>query len=512
MVLAASGASSSTSKTLQAAPSTLHMGLDGYVWWIGVVENRKDPLKLGRAQVRIHAWHTADKAAMPTETLPWAQAVQPINATHGNVVPPKEGTTVVGFFMDGKEGQIPVMTGILNGIPSEKVPSSKGFSDPGTDLESRPKLPGQQQASTYPVKINEPMTINLARNEMLEGANSYIDIRDVTRIKTVVTATSLIPDISSLVKAITLPIPGLSSFIGALGGIVSGLTSGLVGSISGTIGNITSGITSGLSGITGSISGSVTGAIGSATSGISGAVGGTLNNAVTNISGAATGAINNVTGQITGSIENAVGGAVGGVTQSIDSTISGASESLQQAVNGFNIPQNLSSDLKNIVNDLKLPSLVNFSSSSTSTWEEPKSPYNAQYPYNVVTQTESGHITEYDDTPGAERIHIRHRTGTYDEMQPDGSKVTHVFGNNYHIVAKDENILISGVCNITVNGDANFLIRKNMRHVVEGDAVYEFKKGLRITVGENLIVENGGDFIHGTVGTQTWASNIYTFK
>jgi hypothetical protein len=51
-----------------------------------------------------------------------------------------------------------------------------------------------------------------------------------------------------------------------------------------------------------------------------------------------------------------------------------------------------------------------------------------------------------------------------------------------------------------------------MRHVVEGDAVYEFKKGLRITVGENLIVENGGDFIHGTVGTQTWASNIYTFK
>ena len=435
MVLAASGASS-TSKTLQASPSTLHMGLDGYVWWIGIVENRKDPLKLGRAQVRIHAWHTADKAAMPTETLPWAQAVQPINATHGNVVPPKEGTTVVGFFMDGKEGQIPVMTGILNGIPSEKVPSSKGFSDPGTDLESRPKLPGQQQASTYPVKINEPMTINLARNEMLEGANSYIDIRNITRAKSVTTATALIPDVSSLAKSFTLPslstlqLPEISDLTGALEG--------------------------------------------------------ELNNAVSGLQSQVTGQIASAQAQL----------------QQVQSI----------ADNVLSIPDNLDTELQNIVNDLNFKSLSSFIPKSEPTWEEPPTPYDADYPYNIVSQTESGHVTEIDDSPGAERIHVRHRTGTYDEMQPDGSRVTHVFGNNYHIVAKDENVTISGVCNITINGDANLYVKKNLRQVVEGDAVMEFKKNLRVTVGENFIIENGKDFVHGAGGTQTWSSNIYTFK
>lgn len=435
MVLAASGASS-TSKTLQASPSTLHMGLDGYVWWIGVVENRKDPLKLGRAQVRIHAWHTADKAAMPTETLPWAQAVQPINATHGNVVPPKEGTTVVGFFMDGKEGQIPVMTGILNGIPSEKVPSSKGFSDPGTDLESRPKLPGQQQASTYPVKINEPMTINLARNEMLEGANSYIDIRNITRAKSVTTATALIPDVSSLAKSFTLP--SLSSL------------------------------------------------------------------QLPEIS------------DLTGALEGELNSAISGLQSQVTGQIASAQAQLQQvqsiADNVLSIPDNLDTELQNIVNDLNFKSLSSFIPKSEPTWEEPLAPYDADYPYNIVSQTESGHVTEIDDSPGAERIHVRHRTGTYDEMQPDGSRVTHVFGNNYHIVAKDENVTISGVCNITINGDANLYVKKNLRQVVEGDAVMEFKKNLRVTVGENFIIENGKDFVHGAGGTQTWSSNIYTFK
>jgi hypothetical protein len=133
-----------------------------------------------------------------------------------------------------------------------------------------------------------------------------------------------------------------------------------------------------------------------------------------------------------------------------------------------------------------------------------------------------------DDTPGAERIHVRHRSGTYDEMQPDGSRVSHIFGNGYHIVAKDQNITISGVCNITVNGDANFYVKKNLRSVVEGDAVMEFKKNLKMVVGENFIVQgnqdliqkvsgsilvdNGKDFVHGSAGKQTWSATKYTFK
>ena len=34
------------------------IGKDGFIWWLGVVERRDDPLKLGRHKVRIFGWHT----------------------------------------------------------------------------------------------------------------------------------------------------------------------------------------------------------------------------------------------------------------------------------------------------------------------------------------------------------------------------------------------------------------------------------------------------------------------
>ena len=37
------------------------MGMEGFVWWYGVVEDRKDPLYLGRVKVRCIGFHTDDK-------------------------------------------------------------------------------------------------------------------------------------------------------------------------------------------------------------------------------------------------------------------------------------------------------------------------------------------------------------------------------------------------------------------------------------------------------------------
>ena len=33
------------------------MGLDGFIWFVGVVENRNDPAELGRVQVRCLGYH-----------------------------------------------------------------------------------------------------------------------------------------------------------------------------------------------------------------------------------------------------------------------------------------------------------------------------------------------------------------------------------------------------------------------------------------------------------------------
>ena len=116
------------------------MGKDGFVWWQGVVEDRYDPLYLGRCRIRILGWHTEDKTDMPTESLPWAYPVQPIISaaqTGVGISPtgPVEGTWVVGFYRDGEQAQEPVFFGTLGGIPSldSKISSSEGFSDPRGD-------------------------------------------------------------------------------------------------------------------------------------------------------------------------------------------------------------------------------------------------------------------------------------------------------------------------------------------------------------------------------------------
>jgi len=95
------------------------IGLDGFIWWVGVIENRMDPLGLGRCKVRIYGWHTNDtsgtdpaKIAIPVDDLPWALPLLPLNSRN-SFFPPELGDWVMGFFMDGESGQFPVMMGIL---------------------------------------------------------------------------------------------------------------------------------------------------------------------------------------------------------------------------------------------------------------------------------------------------------------------------------------------------------------------------------------------------------------
>ena len=96
---------------------------------------------------------------------------------------------------------------------------------------------------------------------------------------------------------------------------------------------------------------------------------------------------------------------------------------------------------------------------SGGSWSEPASSYNTKPPYNNVTETLSGHILEMDDTPGAERIHLNHKTNTFMEIGPDGRKVTKVQGVNYEIYVSDNNVHVKGQCNITVDGNATVLLK-----------------------------------------------------
>lgn len=100
---------------------------------------------------------------------------------------------------------------------------------------------------------------------------------------------------------------------------------------------------------------------------------------------------------------------------------------------------------------------------------EPSSPYHSEYPWNNVQQTVSGHLRELDDTPGAERILEMHKSGTFYEIHPDGSKVTKIFGKDFYIVLDDHTLFVGGNLNITVEGNANLLVKGDMKQKINGN-------------------------------------------
>lgn len=105
-----------------------------------------------------------------------------------------------------------------------------------------------------------------------------------------------------------------------------------------------------------------------------------------------------------------------------------------------------------------------------SGWVEPASPATPEYPYNnVLVQGESGHLIEADDTPGAERVRIQHRSKTFIEMHPNGDEVHKIYGDSYEITINDKNVLIKGHCSVTIEGDSVVHVKGNKIEKVDGD-------------------------------------------
>ena len=277
------------------------------VWFQGVVENRNDPLELGRVKIRCLGYHTSDKSSLPTDDLPWATPVQPITSAAMNgigttPIGPVEGTWVVGFFRDGERFQSPVYFGTLAGIPQTTANPEQGFNDP---------------SGVYPLEefVGEPDTNRLAR------------------------------------------------------GVEEGT---------------------------------------------------------------------------------------------------------------------IVASKKNNIDEAEVPD----GEGRTLKLEEPQSEYAAQYPFNKVKMTESGHIEEWDDTPGAERISRSHRTGTFEEIFPNGQRVLKIVNNNYTAVLGNDTIHVQGSSSVDVDRD--------IRISVDGNAFVDVKGNLDQHVGGNMVLRVDGTLeMHG---------------
>ena len=321
------------------------LGHDGFIWWIGVIENRLDPLNLGRCQVRIKGLHSKNLTEIPTESLPWAQPLFPINQSFSTPATLTEGDMVVGFFLDGDSAQFPVILGMFHGIPEDYANPNAGFNDPRTSdqLHAAPRKPKSITFNT----TGKGVTIN----DNTSG-NSYPDVLNE-------------PTTDRLVR-----------------------------------------------------------------------------------------------------------------NESIDNTI-----------------------VKS-----KRGSVVKVKDAKGGTWTEPTTPYNSIYPYNHVLATESGHYLEFDDTPGAERVHLYHRSGTFSETHPDGTHVEKITKNKYTIVMGDDDIFVMGDCSITIQGNAKVYVQKDCDLKVDGTMNQTIGKDLNITVQGNITTKVSGDIKTDVSGTITQTS------
>ena len=345
------------------------MGME-FIWWVGVVEDRHDPMYLGRCKVRCLGWHTDDKKLMPPLKLPWAFPLMPITSASQTGVGqtplgPVEGTWVMGFFRDGREAQEPVMMGTLHGVPEQDVreiyTAQIGFYD----------------ARMYDNKLSSSThTFSLeAAKKRVRSLLLSADTRQADKVPRE---------------------PETLEYSGAGDGVIITEQEQLSPFTSYHYLNEPT------------------------TNRLARGYGDPTSKLLTSDDGKKVESQYSIlrrkkNSRNAGQVSVGTGGDFG-TTVNVRKNMSLSTVTLSSA--------QLSTDKFKVA--LLKPAINRFS--------EPLPPYNAVYPYNHVQQTESGHVLEFDDTPDAERIHLYHRTGSFIEYHPDGTVVTKSVNEAYNIV------------------------------------------------------------------------------
>ena len=392
------------------------MGKEGFVWWQGVVEDRHDPLYLGRCKVRILGWHSDNKNDQPTVSLPWAYPVAPITSASQTGVGstplgPVEGTWVVGFYRDGDAGQEPLFFGTLGGIPER---DAKGVNNDGTVSGGQgfldPRIEGGDKVG-HTLFPDEKGSRDLSYNPL----SDMVPREPATIIHDSRPSPTLDPNIVKLPSDIWLEGVGVRSIIGPTGPkaaappfTVKVVEQPLRSTYPDT------------------------------------GLGDPRMSTTRNLD------------YLQEPTTNRLARGVRGNTDTSDPRVSGiVFEKMENRKAG----------------QMDIPT------ADGKSWSEPKIPWQAIYPYNHVHQTESGHIIEMDDTPNWERMHWYHRTGTFTEIHPTGIKVDKIVNNYYNIILGAKYTHIEANDYTTVDGSQENYIVGNRTDKVDGDYSVAIKKG-----------------------------------
>lgn len=125
------------------------------------------------------------------------------------------------------------------------------------------------------------------------------------------------------------------------------------------------------------------------------------------------------------------------------------------------------------------------------TFDQPINPFNAKYPYNKVFQSEAGHVVEYDDTPGSERINVYHTSGTFTEIDAVGNMTRRVVGSDYQITDGNGYVRVEGRANISIGGSANVYVSADANIEVDGNVSVQAGNDIDVYAAGRVTVSGG---------------------
>lgn len=143
----------------------------------------------------------------------------------------------------------------------------------------------------------------------------------------------------------------------------------------------------------------------------------------------------------------------------------------------------------------------------------------AQYPYVDVKETTSGHVLEFNDTPGGERILIKHNTGAGIEVKPDGSVVISSMKNRVEVVGGKNLVIVEGDAslnykgNLTLNVDGDFTVNAgNVKYNTKGTFDENIRQHKRTKIGgnERKRISGASNEIVGQRVSKTYLGGHYT--
>ena len=464
-----------------------------FVWWQGFVEDTLDPMKAGRIRVRVVGWHNPDKAELPTQDLPWALQIMPVTSasttgigiSSSGLVP---GSLVIGFFRDGALAQQPIIFGSIQGIPLEGPPgSSIGYGDPrltsatGFFVPSEELLGKNGTIGRFAPRSGHYVGETFENGESIFGKNNNNTVGGIAKYQ-----------YDFYNKGIT----HLNSFYG---NIYPRYWGGPTGSISPlTDRNV-------LAGGCGPTHGSKIlqeYVIDRASFGTdlpvpkfrpyyeipligydiadllaeSGDPAMLTKEGIKKLDLGAGGGFrtgNGIFGKLGGlpslpegtSPEDIFGGA-GGDGEGEPSPFVGFETTTTMRGNEF-FERVFGATANYVTTTTGSDGKPIYTIDKTNPWvfTRPRgTTYTRQYPYNHVYETESGHIMEFDDTSGGERIKIAHRLGTSDEILETGAKVEQVVSDKYTHILGDHNTV--------VGGNSIFFGERGFKAIINAEALF----------------------------------------